>query len=37
MQYWQIASGSDGRDYTKYFLKYGVAFVGKDSEGTINQ
>ena len=28
MAYWQIAAGSDGRDYSEYFLKYGIAFVG---------
>ena len=27
-KYWRIASGSHGRDYSKYFLKYGIAFVG---------
>ena len=25
---WQIASGSEGRDYSKYFFRYGMAFVG---------
>ena len=28
MQYWQIESGANGRDYSKYFKKYGMAFVG---------
>ena len=28
MQYWQIAAGSGGRNYSQYFLKYGIAFVG---------
>ena len=32
MQYWQIASGSEGRYYSKYFLKYGMAFVGGDTQ-----
>ena len=32
MQYWQIASGSKGRYYSKYFLKYGMAFVGGDTQ-----
>jgi hypothetical protein len=26
--YWQIAAGADGRNYTDYFIKYGMAFVG---------
>lgn len=26
--YWQIASGSSGREYSNFFLKYGMAFVG---------
>lgn len=26
--YWQIAAGSQGRDYSSYFLKTGMAFVG---------
>lgn len=26
--YWQVAAGSDGRDYSDVFLKYGLAFVG---------
>ena len=29
--YWQIAAGSSGRDYSKEFLKFGMAFVGGDS------
>lgn len=28
--YWQIAAGSYGRNYTDYFIKYGMAFVGGD-------
>jgi hypothetical protein len=28
MNYWQVAAGSDGRDYTKDFLRFGMAFVG---------
>jgi hypothetical protein len=28
MKYWQIAAGSDSRDYSGDFLKYGLAFVG---------
>jgi hypothetical protein len=27
-QYWQIASGSSGRNYAKYFTRHGLAFVG---------
>lgn len=30
-QYWQVAAGSEGRDYTERFLQYGIAFVGGDS------
>jgi hypothetical protein len=26
--YWQIAAGSNGRDYSKVFLKFGIMFVG---------
>ncbi|MXX40122.1 MAG: hypothetical protein F4Z85_19025, partial [Gemmatimonadetes bacterium] len=26
--YWQISAGSDQRDYSDLFLKYGIAFVG---------
>ncbi len=28
--YWQISVGSDGRDYAKDFIRYGMAFVGGD-------
>jgi hypothetical protein len=28
MEYWQIAAGSRGRDYSRYFLQYGIAFAG---------
>jgi len=28
--YWQIAAGSAGRNYTDYFIKFGIAFVGGD-------
>ena len=31
-RYWQIAAGSVGRDYTKDFLRYGMAFVGGDDK-----
>ena len=37
MTYWQIASGSDGRNYSKYFLKYGMAFVGSEFEHRMRQ
>ena len=30
MNYWQIAAGSRGRDYTKEFIRFGMAFVGGD-------
>ncbi|NBO91115.1 MAG: hypothetical protein EBV06_02175 [Planctomycetia bacterium] len=29
--YWQVSAGSNGRDYTDDFLKYGIAFVGGDT------
>jgi hypothetical protein len=32
MNYWQIAAGSDSRDYTNDFLKYGMAFVGGEKQ-----
>jgi len=28
--YWQIAAGSSGRNYSDYFIKFGMAFVGGD-------
>ena len=28
MTFWQIAAGEDGRDYRNEFLRYGLAFVG---------
>jgi len=31
-QYWQIAAGSLGRDYTDAFLNYGMAFVGGEQQ-----
>ena len=30
--YWQIAAGSEQRDYSDLFLKYGIAFVGEGLE-----
>jgi hypothetical protein len=30
--YWQIAAGSQGRDYADYFLRTGMAFVGGESQ-----
>lgn len=32
MRYWQIAAGSDGRDYAEDFLRFGMAFVGGASQ-----
>ena len=29
---WQVAAGSDNRDYSDDFLKYGLAFVGGDAQ-----
>lgn len=37
MAYWQIAAGSEGRDYSEYFLKYGIAFVGGEFNTTMEQ
>ena len=37
MTYWQIAAGSEGRDYTDYFLQFGMAFVGLDFNDTMGQ
>lgn len=31
-EYWQIAAGSEGRDYADRFLQFGMAFVGGDSQ-----
>jgi hypothetical protein len=28
MHYWQVASGSSGRDYSAEFIRFGMAFVG---------
>jgi len=32
LSYWLVAAGSLGRDYTEDFLKYGMAFVGGNSQ-----
>jgi hypothetical protein len=32
MTYWQIAAGSEGRDYAEDFLRFGMAFVGGDAQ-----
>ena len=29
--YWQIAAGSAGRDYSNFFLNFGIAFVGGET------
>ena len=31
MQYWQVAAGSEGRDYSNLFLRFGMAFVGGEA------
>jgi len=31
-KYWQIAAGSEGRDYSEEFLRFGMAFVGGDDQ-----
>ena len=36
MTYWQIAAGSDERDYSDYFLKFGMAFVGDGAAGIMD-
>jgi hypothetical protein len=30
-QYWQVAAGSAGRDYSNRFIRFGMAFVGGES------
>lgn len=30
MKVWAVAAGRKGRDYSKYFLKYGMLFIGGD-------
>ncbi len=36
--YWQIAAGSAGRNYSDYFLKFGMAFVGGEVQiNTMNK
>lgn len=30
MNYWQVATGSYGRDYSEYFFRYGAVFIGED-------
>jgi hypothetical protein len=30
--YWQIAAGSSGREYSDEFIRYGLAFVGGDTQ-----
>ena len=36
--YWQIAAGSNGRNYAHYFMKYGMAFVGGEVQiATMNE
>jgi hypothetical protein len=38
MNYWQIAAGSAGREYSNSFLKYGMAFVGGPKQiATMNE
>lgn len=32
MNYWQVAAGSAGRDYSELFLKFGMAFVGGETQ-----
>src|SRR5438034_9912580 len=38
VSYWQVAAGSEGRDYSEDFLRYGLAFVGGPTQmATIAQ
>ena len=32
LNYWQIAAGAFGRDYTRDFIRYGLAFVGGEKQ-----
>ena len=32
MNYWQIAAGASGHDYSKDFIRFGMAFVGGDAQ-----
>lgn len=33
-KYWQVAAGSDGRDYSDWFIRLGMAFVGGEEQIT---
>jgi hypothetical protein len=33
--YWQIAAGSQGRDYSKDFIRFGMAFVGGKEHSAV--
>jgi hypothetical protein len=35
MSYWQVAAGSDQRDYCADFLRFGLAFVGGNPAATL--
>lgn len=35
MNYWQIASGSFGRDYADQFIRFGMAFVGGEEKVAV--
>ena len=37
MQYWQIAAGSYGRDYSDRFIRHGLAFVGIEYHAAMAQ
>jgi hypothetical protein len=38
INYWQIAAGSVGREYSRFFLEFGLAFVGgKKQEATMKE
>ena len=32
MATWIVSAGAEGRDYTEYFYRFGMAFVGGDSQ-----
>ena len=36
MNYWQVAAGTSGRDYSKEFLRYGVMLIGPGRLGPLS-
>ncbi len=37
MNYWQVAAGAEQRDYSRWFLQYGFAFVGGEEQTRVMQ